>query len=160
VALSSGTPATPGADEPAPIEAPLAETPAPAAREAYRILVAEDSFLLLATLEAVLDHLGWTLVGPATRKAQALELARSETFDAALLDVNLDGEMSWEVAAVLTERGVPYIFSTGYDMMTVLPPSLAGAVVVTKPYKLDELERRLRSLITESRSRRNARAAE
>jgi len=160
VALSAETPATASAVQPAPIDAALAETSASAPREAYRILVAEDSFLLVATLEAVLDHLGWTLVGPATRKDQALELARSETFDAALLDVNLDGEMSWEVATVLTERGVPYIFSTGYDMMTVLPPSLAGAVVVTKPYKLDELERRLRGLITESRSRRNARAAE
>ena len=123
-------------------------------QEAFRILVVEDSFLLVMTLETVFDDLGWTIVGPATRKAEALALAQTESFDAALLDVNLDGEMSWEIAAYLKERRVPFVFSTGYDVTNILPDFLAGSAVIGKPYKSDELERRLRQVIADARSNR------
>lgn len=109
----------------------------------YRILVVEDSFLLVMALEEMFGELGWKIVGPATRLPDALFLARTESFDAALLDVNLNGEMSWDVAATLQGRGVPFVFTTGYDADTVLPPELNGAVVITKPFKKDELEEQL-----------------
>jgi hypothetical protein len=35
------------------------------------------------------DDLGWKIVGPATRKSEAMTLAQTKSFDAALLDVNL-----------------------------------------------------------------------
>ena len=131
-------------------------------QEAFRILVVEDSFLLVTTLEMVFDDLGWTIVGPATRKAEALALAQMETFDAALLDVNLDGEMSWEIAGYLKERRIPFVFSTGYDVTNVLPDFLVGSAVIGKPYKSAELERRLRQVITDERAdrlKRNSNAA-
>jgi len=63
----------------------MAEMPA-AAAETFRILVVEDSLLLVMAIKAVLEDLGWVAVGPATRRAEALALAQSEIFDAALLD--------------------------------------------------------------------------
>ena len=122
--------------------------------ETFRILVVEDSFLLVLTLETVFDDLGWKIIGPATRKADALALAQMESFDAALLDVNLDGEMSWEIAAYLKERRIPFIFSTGYDVTNVLPDFLVGSAVIGKPYKSAELERCLRQAITDARADR------
>jgi CheY-like chemotaxis protein len=122
--------------------------------ETFRILVVEDSFLLVMTLETLFDDLGWKIVGPATRKAEALTLAQTESFDAALLDVNLDGEMSWEIAAYLKERHIPFVFSTGYDANNVLPDFLVGSAVIGKPYKSAELERRLRQAITDARADR------
>jgi len=113
----------------------------------YRILVVEDSFLLVMALEDVFKSLGWELVGPATRLAEALDLARTETFDAALLDVNLDGERSWDVAVLLKARGLPFVFSTGYNSATVLPEHLAGSMVIRKPYNIDELEQKLRQVM-------------
>ena len=113
-----------------------------------RLLIVEDSFLVLLTIEGMCEDLGWKIVGPATRLDEALILARTENFDAALLDVNLDGEMSWEVAEVLKTRGIPFTFSTGYDHATILPTHLANADVITKPYRVDELERRVRQMIT------------
>ena len=74
-------------------------------------------------------------------------MARAETFDAALLDVNLDGEMSWEIADVLTARGIPFAFSTGYDQTDMLPSHLAGSQVLAKPYRLDDVARRLRQMM-------------
>ena len=112
----------------------------------YRILVVEDSFLVVTLLDRIFEDLGWGLVGPATRVADALQLAHSGVFDAALLDVNLNGEMSWEVARLLAERGVPFVFSTGYDA-TVLPADLAGATVISKPFRIREVEDRIRQAI-------------
>ena len=149
LALRSGKPAT-------------IEKVAKVLQEAFRILVVEDSFLLVTTLEMVFDDLGWKIIGPATRKAEALALAQMETFDAALLDVNLDGEMSWEIAGYLKERRIPFVFSTGYDVTNVLPDFLVGSAVIGKPYKSDELERRLRQVITDERAdrlKRNSNAA-
>jgi light-regulated signal transduction histidine kinase (bacteriophytochrome) len=105
-----------------------------------RILVVEDSFMILNTLELVFANLGWTMVGPATRLPKALALAKAESFDAALLDVNLDGEMSWAVAAVLQARKIPFVLSTGYEIGNLLPESLKGSKFIIKPYSLDELE--------------------
>jgi CheY-like chemotaxis protein len=113
----------------------------------YRILVAEDAFLLVTLLQDLFDRLGWQMVGPATRLADALQLARQETFDAALLDVNLDGSMSWDVAVVLKERGIPFVFGTGYSVSAVLPDHLSSTTVIAKPYELGELQRVIERVI-------------
>ena len=133
------------------VEVVKPEEPVPAVRESLRILLVEDSFLIVMTLEALFDDLGWEIVGPATRRSDALVLARSASFDAALLDVNLDGDMSWEVAEVLKERDIPFIFSTGYDVASILPVGLAGSIVIGKPFRLADLELRLRKLVADAR---------
>jgi two-component sensor histidine kinase len=114
---------------------------------APRLLIVEDSYLLVLTLENMCEDLGWQVVGPASRLDEAMEMARSGTFDAALLDVHLNGEMSWGVAEVLTARGIPFAFSTGYDQTDMLPDHLAGSLVVAKPYRLDDVEHRLRQMM-------------
>lgn len=104
-----------------------------------RVLVVEDSALVLILIENALRDLQWEMVGPAARLELALPIAREAHLDAALLDINLDGEMSWEVAEVLKERGIPFLFSTGYDGATVLPANLADEHVVNKPFTRDDL---------------------
>jgi chemotaxis family two-component system sensor kinase Cph1 len=116
-----------------------------------RVLVVEDSFMIVSTLELVFESLGWTMVGPATRLPKALALAKSESFDAALLDVNLDGEMSWQVAAALQARGIPFVLSTGYEIGKLLPEFLQGNKVIKKPYDLDVLEGMILALVKADR---------
>lgn len=118
----------------------------------YRTLVVEDSFLVVTLLEEILEGLGWLSVGPATRVVDALELARTGVFDAALLDVNLNGEMSWEVARVLAERGVPFVFSTGYNIKAVLPADLSGTAVISKPFRISDVEDKIRQTIATRRA--------
>jgi two-component sensor histidine kinase/CheY-like chemotaxis protein len=113
----------------------------------YRILVVEDAFLLVALLQDLFDELGWKMVGPATRLADALHLAKNEIFDAALLDVNLDGAMSWEVAVALKERGIPFVFGTGYNVSALLPDHLSGSPVIGKPYQLSDLQQMIQRVI-------------
>lgn len=130
----------------------IVETAAQAGQESFRILVVEDSFLLLMALEVMFDDLGWKVVGIASRKSEALALAASGSFDAALLDVNLDGEMSWDVAVLLKERGIPFVFSTGYDISNALPQQLVGSSIIGKPFLTSEVELQLRKVIIDSRN--------
>jgi light-regulated signal transduction histidine kinase (bacteriophytochrome) len=112
-----------------------------------RVLVVEDSFMIIGTLEMAFDSFGWTMVGPATRVPKALTLVNSESFDAVLLDINLDGDMSWDVAAALQARGIPFVLSTGYEVNEVIPDFLQGSKFVRKPYQLEELERCILDII-------------
>lgn len=121
--------------------------------ENFRILVVEDSFLVVSAIEDLFEENQWTTVGPAARVPEALSLARTEQIDAAILDVNLNGEMSWGVALALRQRGVPFLFSTGYGSGAAFPVGLEGSQVISKPFDLDELNRRLRLLIRESRNK-------
>ena len=114
---------------------------------ALRVLVVEDSFMIVSMLELVFDSFGWTMVGPAARIPKALELIASENIDAALLDVNLAGQMSWPVAAALQARGVPFVLSTGYDVEQILPASLKGAAVIRKPYNVPELKKIISQIV-------------
>jgi CheY-like chemotaxis protein len=116
--------------------------------DGIRILVVEDSFMTISMLELVFQGFGWTMVGPASRVSKALALVQTESFDAVLLDVNLDGEMSWEVAAALNLRGIPFVFSTGYEMSALLPESLKGSKFIRKPYNVDDLEKSISDLLT------------
>jgi light-regulated signal transduction histidine kinase (bacteriophytochrome) len=105
-----------------------------------RVLVIEDSFMIVNMLELVFGTLGWIMVGPATRLPKALELVKTERFDVVLLDVNLDGDMSWAVAAAVQARGIPFVLTTGYEISKLLPDSLKGSRFIRKPYSLAELE--------------------
>jgi DNA-binding response OmpR family regulator len=136
-----------------------ADTASLAEQEDFRILIVEDSFLLVMELETVFGVLGWKVAGTASRKSEALAMAASKSFDAALLDVNLDGEMSWDVAAFLQKRGIPFVFSTGYDVSRILPEEFAGSAILGKPFNVNELEHRLRQVITHARGSRQMQQA-
>jgi two-component sensor histidine kinase len=130
-----------------PAPAPDAEPPAAPGEVRPRVLIVEDSYLISLLLEQVLEDQDWELVGPATRVPAALALAQTEQIDAALLDINLDGEMSWPVALALRQRGIPFAFSTGYGSAADLPESLADVLVLKKPFQLTEVEDRLQQML-------------
>lgn len=137
--------------EPAPASEPEGHEPPPSMvlteRPGLRILVVEDSGLVVMLIENILADLDWKMVGPASSVTEALALARDEEIDAALLDVNLRGEMSWPIAAILKERGVPFMFSTGYDGATVLPEEFAHERVVNKPFKKADIVEGFRAVM-------------
>jgi DNA-binding NarL/FixJ family response regulator len=66
-----------------------------------RVLVVEDDFLVSLTTGDFLERLGCEVVGPAARIAAAVRLAQSELLDAAVLDINIAGDMVWPVAEEL-----------------------------------------------------------
>jgi CheY-like chemotaxis protein len=107
-----------------------------------RVLLVEDEFLIAAVAEQTLLELGAQVVGPAYRLGEALALAQAEPLDGAVLDINLNGERSDPVAAVLMGRAIPFVFATGYG-----PSRTPGfdVPVLDKPYSPASLERALHS---------------
>jgi CheY-like chemotaxis protein len=111
-----------------------------------RILVVEDEFLIRMLLEDMLTDLGYELVGVAGRVDEAAELAKTKDFDLAILDVNLDGHDVYPVADLISKRGLPFMFVTGYGGRG-LPESYRGRPTLQKPFQLDELKRMLAHLL-------------
>jgi CheY-like chemotaxis protein len=106
-------------------------------QRALRILVVEDEGLVAMLLEDMLEELGHQVVGPAATLKRALELAREEAVDIAVVDLNLNGQDASPVAAVLVERKIPFACATGYGE---LPEPLRGSPILAKPYDFDALK--------------------
>ncbi|HVF37420.1 MAG TPA: response regulator [Sphingomicrobium sp.] len=103
-----------------------------------KVLVVEDEALLAMTLEDWLEEWDFEVVGPAMNLKTAAELAAGAAIDAAILDVNIGGTPSFEIAKLLEGRGIPYLFATGYGVAAERGAG-AGVRVVQKPYQSDEL---------------------
>ena len=80
-----------------------------------RVLVVEDEMLVLMNIEDMLTDLGCASVTAAATVDQAVALIEARIFDAAVLDMNLNGIKSFPVADKLDALGVPFIFATGYS---------------------------------------------
>jgi CheY-like chemotaxis protein len=100
-----------------------------------RILIVEDEYLLANDLHNALRTAGIAVLGPVPSVAAALAMIAAEAMiDAAVLDINLRGEMVFAVADALRARGVPFAFATGYDQ-AVVPDRFADAPRAEKPLK-------------------------
>lgn len=138
---SSTDPATPPV-----IRAPV-HPPAP--QRSGRILVVEDEILLALEIEQSVHSLGYEVAGPAGRLDQAIHLASFESdIAAAVIDINLAGELSFPVADLLQTRGIPYVIATGYGGSPSLQRRDHGAVAVLhKPFPRAALVAALRSAL-------------
>ena len=113
-----------------------------------RVLVVEDEMLVVMALEDMLADLGCTALARAANVEQALGLIERQPFDLATLDLNLDGSNSYAVAEALTERGVPFAFSTGYGRHGV-SDGHTGRPVLNKPFNRTQLVEILEGLLGE-----------
>jgi DNA-binding response OmpR family regulator len=86
----------------------------PTSERKHRILVVEDEAMISMLLEDMVLDCGGEIVGPVARFDDALELAHKAEFGVAVLDLNLNGTLSYPIAEVIRERGIPVIFATGY----------------------------------------------
>jgi DNA-binding response OmpR family regulator len=82
-----------------------------------KILVVEDEPLIAMDLKHVLTGLGCSVLGPAYNLNQGMRLIQAETFDGAILDVNLGGEMVFPLADSLAGRSIPFVYVTGYGKL-------------------------------------------
>jgi len=99
-----------------------------------RVLVVEDESLVAMLLETILEDMECVPIGPASNVDDGQKLAReTDNLDAALLDVNVAGRQVFPVAEALKERGVPFVFSTGYGEGG-LPDEWRGQLTIQKPF--------------------------
>jgi CheY-like chemotaxis protein len=111
-----------------------------------RVLVVEDEVLVGMLLEEMLQELGYELAALSTHLDEALALARTASFDFAVLDINLNGKQSFPVADVIRARSLPFLFATGYGSRILADP-YKDTPILQKPFSLDELRRTLEHLL-------------
>lgn len=111
------------------------DEPAKNIRPGTRVLLVEDEYLLARTMADELTRSGCEVVGPTGSMDDAVELARFDAPDCAVVDANLHGELSLPVIDVLTERGIPFVVVTGYDSRA-LPPAFGERPFLQKPVGL------------------------
>jgi DNA-binding response OmpR family regulator len=103
----------------------------------HRILIVEDEAMISMLLEDMVLDCGGELVGPVARFDDALALAHKAEFGVAVLDLNLNGTLSYPIAEVIRERGIPVIFATGYGADGVLD-RFRDCPTLQKPFSLQD----------------------
>jgi two-component SAPR family response regulator len=104
------------------------------------ILVVEDEFLLSCSLEEDIHSFGWAVVGPYNDLPKAMDASRRETFDLALLDINLNGVMVFPLADELLRREIPIVLLSGYSAGD-LPERFRSLPRLWKPHDPSMLKR-------------------
>jgi CheY-like chemotaxis protein len=113
------------------------------------ILLVEDEPLISVITEEWLSELGHVVVGPAADLASALELAKSP-IDGAIVDVSLGRQSGYPLADVLGERGVPFVFATGYGL-DGLEPAYRDVPILLKPYEFEAFRRAVEGMLAKPR---------
>jgi DNA-binding response OmpR family regulator len=111
------------------------------------VLVAEDEYSIAMLVAEYLEMEGVHVVGPAGNLAALDALVEEGGLDAALLDINLGGELVFPLADRLAEAGVPFVLTSGYD--DCIPPRFAGVPRCGKPYRLDALRHALQNTLAQ-----------
>ncbi len=114
----------------------------------FRILVVEDEFLIAMELDNTLRSAGYEILGPVPNVSAALRVLAAERPDAAVLDVNVQGEWVTPVAEVLRAMLVPFILASGYGAADLhAEPVLRNAINVGKPSRSELLLKELRDVL-------------
>lgn len=110
------------------------------------VLIVEDDWLIAQDLSEEVEEAGYDVLGPAHTVPQALALLQDGNPDGAILDVNLRGETSYQIAKVLAERRIPFVFLTGYAS-DQLRSGFRDALLLNKPVLVPELRTTLRQIM-------------
>jgi len=95
------------------------------------VLVVEDEPLVALDIVELLNDFGATVL-TARNVQDALALIASANICSAVLDINLAGDDCAPICHHLSERGIPFLFHTGYSDAPVLNKWVA-APVIRKP---------------------------
>lgn len=103
------------------------------------LLLAEDDYWIAQDMVGQLEAAGAEVIGPVASVKAAIELIdRTEHIDGAILDVNLQGVLAWPIADVLLQRGVRFVFASGYDG-SIIPAHYPGVARFQKPVTVNKI---------------------
>lgn len=100
--------------------------------EGIRVLVMEDEYLIADDLARALKAAGAVPVGPAPTVERAEELLTGTRVDAAILDLNLHGNMASGFVERLVATGLPCLIVSGYSE-DAMPAAVEGVPRLEKP---------------------------
>ena len=105
---------------------------------AARLLLVEDEMVVGMFMQELLEDIGYRTTEPIGRLSDAMAAAERERFRGAVLDMNLNGEIVYPLAELLTSQNVPFVFVTGYAPHSV-DARFTTVPILQKPVLQDEL---------------------
>lgn len=103
-----------------------------------RVMIVEDEAIIALDLADMVADLGHIVVKIANDVEAGIRFAGSGQLDLAILDMNVRELQSFPIAIILRDRGIPFIFASGYGAHGLVD-GLRDAHVLTKPYTIEIL---------------------
>ncbi len=107
-----------------------------------RILIAEDETIIRLDLRGLLEGAGFEVCAEARDGLEAVELARSERPDLAILDVKMPRLDGIDAARrILDERAIPIVMLTAYGQRELVARAVEAGVFgyLVKPFRESDL---------------------
>ncbi len=118
------------------------------------VLLVEDEFMIAVDAQDILGALDARSVLLASTYEQAEKRISQDRFDVAILDVNIHGTMSFPLSALLKERGIPYVFATGYNLKDRALDGVDARICVLKPYDQERMREGLKQALDQRECQR------
>ncbi|WP_246776840.1 HWE histidine kinase domain-containing protein [Microvirga sp. VF16] len=115
----------------------------------HRILVVEDDYYLASDAVRALQGAGAEVMGPFPTEEAARAELEAQRPDAAVVDINLGAGPSFKLAEILKGRGIPFVFTTGYDQK-VIPQEFSGIERLEKPVQLRQIVGAVAKMLTKA----------
>lgn len=115
------------------------------------VLLLEDEYLIAMDTEQTLTSFGVAKVTVVNTLEEAASAATAETIDVAILDININGRSSFEVAQRLREKGTPIVFASGYGSRRRQGSPVEDAVYLNKPYTKEALRESMIAALQKAR---------
>jgi CheY-like chemotaxis protein len=110
-----------------------------------RVLVVEDTWFVADALKDLLESFGVLVVGPATSITEAEHLMAAQRPDLAVIDLNLNGKMAYDLINRLCDEGIRVVVVSGYVGLPRLTDK--AVVVLQKPIGAPDLIAGLRQAV-------------
>jgi two-component SAPR family response regulator len=107
--------------------------------EGARVLIVEDNFVVADSLKVLVTAYGGKVAGMVPDIERALAAAADGAVDVAILDIDLKGTSVDPLARHLGERGIGFVFLSGYGDESILPEDLRGRPRLDKPVEPERL---------------------
>jgi len=111
-----------------------------------RVFIVEDETLVAMLIEDMLEELGYTTAAHASTVDEGIAYALAGHYELAILDINIIGGSSFAIASAVAQRGIPFLFCSGYGGLGI-PAAWAAQQCVAKPFGLAQLGLALEALL-------------
>lgn len=112
-----------------------------------RALVAEDDFHIALVIETALETAGIEVVATVSRVEKALEIARREKPDVAVVDIRLGESYSFPLIRQLRNLGTKVVLATGTEPNSKIEGEFSGVPILRKPYTAEQLIKTICSIL-------------
>ncbi|HVU29189.1 MAG TPA: response regulator [Sphingomicrobium sp.] len=115
--------------------------------EGARVLIVEDEYFMADDLAKALKAAGAVTVGPVGSLKEANALLGRGSVDAAILDINLGGEMAYPLIERLRASNIPCFIVSGYGEDS-LAESVRGIPTFEKPVAQSTIVSMIRDVLS------------